>query len=845
MTLPEPPRPDELDSNEIRAALLAKIKATLADSTELPAEPSITASTALVLCSIAVALCADAVPLLQELRENSTLVSSLSAIAGKLVENSGNILFCCKRLASGAAVTDAYDLLCTALYVFRLAIDLSPSAPKGAAKSVLALLRCKKTAEALTIAKDRLMDYMLVNTLACTNILAGDAIARQEPRADAPDFAPFIGMPAGAEAATFWSENGFCAQVTIVNVLDALYNHAQNEGRLPPEFEDKPSTDNLPLVKYLAGSQDSPVVTVQQFADLIGQAPTICDALDKYFHGSEVGVSDAEAQQRAAGDQSSDSIQADADVARLASGQDTTGGQNVLYTSYTKDLKRIDAWLLTLADGDADVLPLLRRALKRTLAVLLALVEPVTLTEFAALMGAGSGALTEAPQSRATTRALLAALAPLFPEKSPDTGLEPLHKDVFDFLRQGSAADGIEPIDEAEGHALLLGACSQLRGTLSYAANFEAHHGARCAMSAAANANAKRAEEAWLNELDGDRAAEGLRQVSMKLLDLGAYRAAIAYGTRVIAAEPHDAAALVLLGAAKDSQGLYEEALALYEKALTIYQATAGGAHPDTAATYSNIGVVCSSLGKHSRAVAFFQKALAIQRVALGEASPETALTYNNLAIVSHTQGLYDQALEYYGKALTICRPTLGEHHPHVGGMYNNVAAVHWAKGEHNEALECYSKALAIRLQELGSHHPAVAAIYNNMALVYKGRGDADRALEYYGKALSIYQSMVGEQHPETATTYHNMALLYKTLGADDRALVHYAKALAIRRSVLGTTHPATGQTLYNMGVLHGARGEATAAAACFRDAHGSYLATYGAAHNDTVDALAQLEACS
>jgi tetratricopeptide (TPR) repeat protein len=488
-------------------------------------------------------------------------------------------------------------------------------------------------------------------------------------------------------------------------------------------------------------------------------------------------------------------------VAECVSGQQ---GLSLVYATYAKELKRIDARLVRVAEGDADALDVLRGALRRTLEVLLAAARPLTLTELAALSGG----------SRLGKRQLLSALTLLFPAREAGAGVQPLHKSVFDFLRRGEevkeGGDGFAAVDEVAGHVTLAKACTALVRedggdgvARAYAEAHEITHVACCAVAAAADkdghAGAATVSEAWLAAREAADDAGGITKVADKIRDgYGLYRVSIEWGKRAAALRPDDADVQVSLGIAMLRQAQNEEALELLQKALETYQRTSGIQSKQAARAYHYIGVVFSYQGRYAEALEHYAKALAIRRDVLGERHPDTAATFNNMGSVFKNQGRHTEALEYYAKALAIKRDVLGERHPDTASTYNNMADVFDDQGRHAEALEYYAKALATRRDVLGERHPDTAMTYNNMAVVFMNQGRHVEALEYYAKSLAIARDVLGDRHPDIGNTYYNMATVHKKLGDLSRARELYGKA------------------------------------------HTAFLASYGADHKKTVDAAKQ-----
>lgn len=526
-----------------------------------------------------------------------------------------------------------------------------------------------------------------------------------------------------------------------------------------------------------------------------------------------------------------------------------------LHAAYAAELKRIDTRVQQLADGDGDALLLLRAAVRRMLAVVLAAERPLSLTELAALSLSGlmePSALTTVDgsstlSSTATTQELLSALTLLYPAHEAGAGVQPLHKTFLDFLRAGDAKRGIAKIDVLEGHTLLLRACMQLSNddcdskpqAYVQELDFEATHCARCAMpsppgvaaTAPAVMAAKSAADAWLQAREAEGAVQRVLLVTRKLKDFGAYQTAVVYGQHAVALQPNNADALLTLGDALEAHGLVDDAMEQFQQALAIRRATAGEDHLDTAKAYAKIAWIAGNhQSKHTLALELYNKALAIQRAALGENDAGTATCYHGMAVVYEDQGQYERALELYASALAIRQAVLGENDVDTANTFYNMSNVYDAQGNHEKALECCLKALAIERVTLGESHARTAMTYHNLGLVCDNQGDDVSALAYYSKALAIRLDTLPENHVDTASTYNNMGVVHDHRGEYEDALECYSKALVIRLATLGENHADTAGTFYNMATVYKVQEEYERALEFFSKA----LATMGMDDADT-----------
>lgn len=141
-------------------------------------------------------------------------------------------------------------------------------------------------------------------------------------------------------------------------------------------------------------------------------------------------------------------------------------------------------------------------------------------------------------------------------------------------------------------------------------------------------------------------------------------------------------------------------------------------ANPSDAAAYFNRGKIYEFAGDSARALDDFNKAL--------ELHPQFTAAYLSIAWLHVKKKEYNQELTALNKAIEI-DPKLGRAYLHRGSAYHR-------KREFDKALADYSKAI-----ELESVRGFRDVGYRGRASVYASLRDFDRALADYNKALEIY----------------------------------------------------------------------------------------------------------
>ncbi len=274
---------------------------------------------------------------------------------------------------------------------------------------------------------------------------------------------------------------------------------------------------------------------------------------------------------------------------------------------------------------------------------------------------------------------------------------------------------------------------------------------------------------------------------------------------QVLAAVPHHAHSLHLLGAVAYQMGRHDVAVDLIGKAIAI-DAKSAEFHsslslalaaqgkldeaitcyrravdlkPDFAEARNNLGTLLSEQGKLDEAVAQYRRALALK--------PDFAEAYNNLGNALKDQGKPEEAVACYRRALGL-KPNYAEAHNNLGNALRD-------QGKAGEAVACYRRALTL--------NPNYHSAHNNLGNALKDQGKLDEAAACYCHALDL--------KPSYAEAHLNLGILLDDQGALDGAVAQYRRALALKPD-LAEAHNNLGNALKEQGNLD-------EAAACYRRA--------------------------
>jgi tetratricopeptide (TPR) repeat protein len=242
------------------------------------------------------------------------------------------------------------------------------------------------------------------------------------------------------------------------------------------------------------------------------------------------------------------------------------------------------------------------------------------------------------------------------------------------------------------------------------------------------------------------------------------------YG-QILAADPHHADALHLLGMIEYQGRRYEDAARLIEQAIAI--------RPDQAHYHSNLGTVLHSQGKLDEAAECYERALALQ--------PNLSEIHINLGNILLAQRKLNEAVASYERALAL-KPECAEGHYNLGNARQ-------AQGRLDEAVACQERAIALKPDYVDAH--------NNAGLVLVSLGRMAEAVVHYERALEL--------NPGHGNAHNNLGIALVALGRTADAIVHYERALEL--------NPADAKAHSNLGIALAAQGRAAEAIAHYEEA--------------------------
>ncbi len=244
---------------------------------------------------------------------------------------------------------------------------------------------------------------------------------------------------------------------------------------------------------------------------------------------------------------------------------------------------------------------------------------------------------------------------------------------------------------------------------------------------------------------------------------------------QILAAEPHHAAALHMLGVLAGQTGRSDDAVNFIQQAIFL--------KPDHAEAHKNLGIALRATGKMEAAIAAFRQAIALQ--------PDYAEVHKNLGSALYHNGRLDEAIASYRRAIAL-KPDFSEALSNLGvalrengqlddavascrraialkpdqpDFHNNLGNALHDKGQPEEAIASYRTALLLK--------PDFAVACNNLGVALKAAGQTDEAIAAFRAALRL--------KPDYAEACNHLGSALQAEGRLDEAVAAYRKAIALK----------------------------------------------------------------
>jgi tetratricopeptide (TPR) repeat protein len=254
-------------------------------------------------------------------------------------------------------------------------------------------------------------------------------------------------------------------------------------------------------------------------------------------------------------------------------------------------------------------------------------------------------------------------------------------------------------------------------------------------------------------------------------LQQGQFEASAKALRRAVTLRPQHGPAQLLLGVALSSDNQPQEALSCFERALA--------ADPGLKMALLYKADALATLGRHAEAVAVFEQALA--------ADPANIVAWNNRGLALEALGRDAEAAESFQRALAL-RPGTPEIHFSLGNVLHRL-------GRHEEAADHYRRTLAL---------------WPNFARAHANLGSALFKLRRWDDALQSLRQAVRLQpdanKPEVAKIHEAIGFALQHLLRDQESLDSFDTALSIDPGNTGIMS-SKANALYALGRIDEARG--------------------------------------
>lgn len=250
--------------------------------------------------------------------------------------------------------------------------------------------------------------------------------------------------------------------------------------------------------------------------------------------------------------------------------------------------------------------------------------------------------------------------------------------------------------------------------------------------------------------MEGQRALEEARAWLAK----GSAQRAVEMLRPIVAAEPHNAEARLLLGTALALEGVRAESIAELREAVKL--------RPDSAAAYNSLGMALSRFLETGEARAAFENAIRLD--------PNMAGAHVNLSMILAQSGESELAAQHLDRAIQIEGGT-----PRAARAHYLRAAIHRERNELEAA--CTDLEQAVRLR------PDYATAWSELGVVRRSLLDEAGALRAFEQAVRF--------DPQDGTAQLRLGSEYLRSGKAHAAIPHLQEA---RR-----TNPDSRAVLYNL----------------------------------------------
>lgn len=245
---------------------------------------------------------------------------------------------------------------------------------------------------------------------------------------------------------------------------------------------------------------------------------------------------------------------------------------------------------------------------------------------------------------------------------------------------------------------------------------------------------------------------------------------------------------------------LHAEAEAEHKRAIAI--ATQGQAESTLAIFLHQLGIFYQETGRLAEARPLYEQALAIDRRISPAETERTATYVTAIAALLRRDGDLAGAEALVLQGLAIRTRLFAPTHLHVSESLNALGLVRAAQGRPAEAEAPYRRALAIRQLQLGPRARLVAVARLNLADALLDLGRTAEAKGHAEAAASLLATMFGPAHPQAQPAVPYLARIATLEGRPADAADQLAQAHAVLAAAYGSASPFLAANLEDRAAL-------------------------------------------
>ncbi len=264
---------------------------------------------------------------------------------------------------------------------------------------------------------------------------------------------------------------------------------------------------------------------------------------------------------------------------------------------------------------------------------------------------------------------------------------------------------------------------------------------------------------------------------ALKALRAAADRAAFSSNPAETSVHLHNYAVALI------ASGRPEDGLAALDEVLELDQEIRSAGHPVFVRVHQNRALALTSAGHTAQAMDELGLALEAARVSFGPESPRLGALHLNLGVVQIDAGQHKAARQSLQRAIELWAASYPASHPYFESAQTNLGIVANELGEHERALEHYRAAKAAALERQGPKGLAIAVLLGNEANTLRDLGRYAESVEAGREALAIEEAFSGPDAPGLAYALVGLARSLAAMGEHAQALAAAQRARRLRDS--------------------------------------------------------------